>query len=45
MIKKMMLVLIAAHILSHKEKVAKFTEENGEGASVTIMAVLLYSLH
>ena len=44
MIKKMLLVSIAANILSHNVTVTPSTEENGKGASVTIKAVLGYSL-
>ena len=44
MIKKMMLVLISANIVSHTATVATSTEENGEGASVTINAMLEYLL-
>lgn len=44
MIKKKMLVVIAAKILSHAATVTTSTETNGECAYVTIKVVLGYSV-
>ena len=45
MIKKMMLVLISANILSHTASITESTDDNGDSASVVIKAVLGYSIH
>ena len=45
MIKKMLLVLIAANISSHTTQFNESTDDNGDSASVVIKAVLGYSIH